>query len=109
MRAGKMRHRISIQESTAGRGAFGQVTEASWTELLTTWSRINVANAKDVYAGGAGFTSQVTHKITIRHQPLTIKAGMRVSYENRTFTIQAVSDPDEMKRETDLLCLEETK
>jgi len=106
MQAGSLKRPIEIQVPSTTKDEFGQPTQ-TWTTLLQTWADIHT---KEVYALGAGFNSQVSHKITIRFQPaVTITAGMQVVYLSRIFIIQAVSDPTEERRELDLLCLEQTK
>jgi SPP1 family predicted phage head-tail adaptor len=71
---------------------------------------INAVTSKEVYALGAGFTSQVTHKVTVRFNPtLCIEAGYRILFRDRMFLVQAVSDPDESRARLSLMCLELSK
>lgn len=110
--AGKLKRPIMIEAPSATKDAFGQqATAADYTVALSTWASINTLTSKEVYAlGGSGFTAQVSHKITIRYNPsVTIAAGMRVLYRDRIFTVQIPSDPDEERRELDLICLEVSK
>ena len=107
--AGSLKRPIEIDVPSTTKDEFGQLTQ-TWTPLLFTWAEIHTITSKEVYALGAGFNSQVSHKITIRFQPaVTITAGMQVVYLSRIFIIQAVSDPTEERVQLDLLCLEQTK
>lgn len=105
MQSGKLNRRIEIQSQSTSQDSFGQPL-TTWTTVLCTWAGIRAATSKEVYAA-SGFTSQVSHVITLRYHPgLTILSSDRVVYEGRIFPIQAVSDPDEGKRELNLLCME---
>ena len=111
MRAALMRQRITInQPGTTGQDGFGQpIDGVAGDKVLCTWAQIAAVTSREVYALGAGFDGQVTHKVTIRWISTPLIAGMTVQYGARTFRVQAVSDPTETRRELDLLCLEESK
>jgi SPP1 family predicted phage head-tail adaptor len=105
MNAAQLNRRITIQQRSQTRDVYGQPT-ADWSDLFTTWGGIRAATGKEVYAA-SGFTSQVSHVITLRYRPRTpILNSYRVLYEGRIFRIQAVSDPDEGREQLNLLCLE---
>ena len=76
---------------------------------MMTRADIKAATGKDIYALGAGFTSTVTHKVTIRYPAVTIQAGMFVLYGSRSFLVQTVSDPDELRVQLDIMCQEQTR
>lgn len=111
MRAALMRQRIVInQPGATGQDSFGQPLDGvPGDKVLCTWAQIAAVTSREVYALGAGFDGQVTHKVTIRWTATPITAGMEIQYGTRTFRVQAVSDPTELRRELDLLCLEESK
>jgi SPP1 family predicted phage head-tail adaptor len=104
MKAGSLRHRITVNAPSVIRDVYGQPVQ-SWTALYECWAGIVAATSKEIYSLG-GFTSQVTHKVTLRYPAVSIKAGMQVTHEGRNFNIQAVSDPTELKAELDLFCEE---
>ena len=109
LNAGDLRQRIVVQSPSAASDAFGQTAAddaQGWTTAFTVWAMVRPLNGKDVYALGAGFTSQVTHKVSIRWPGSWVTSQMRIQYDGRTFKIQAVSDPDEKKRQLDLICME---
>jgi len=112
MQAGLMRQRISIVSTPTSVDGLGQPVPGAGAPVivLNTWARITAASSRDVYTRGAGRTGQVTHKITMRWTPAAITDGMTVQYGTRTFLIQdPPTDPDEMRRELDLLVLELSK
>lgn len=95
---------ISSQSTTMDEG--GEPIEA-WDTVLEAFSKIAPLTSKEVYALGSGFTDQATHKVTIRFPNVTIKPKMRVAYRSTTYRIQLVSDPDLMRTQLDLICLED--
>lgn len=112
MRAALMRQEITIvQPGAAGQDQYGEPAPAMLPAALVfqTWAQIAAVTSREVYALGAGFTGQVTHKVTMRWTATPIAAGMQVLYDGRTFEVQSVSDPTEMRRELDLMCQELTK
>jgi len=104
MQSGKLNRRITIQSQTATKDAFGSLL-ATWSDVTCTWASIAAPTSKEVYALGAGFTAQVTHRIVIRYRD-GITSAMRVNYRGRIFQIQAISDPDEDRVQLVLMCLE---
>lgn len=108
MQAGRLKRRLTIEEPSASKDDFGQPLQ-TWTSVLETWGDIRAITGKEIFALGSGFTSQVTHKIVLRFPSVALVAGMRVCYLARIFLVQFVSDPNEDRRELDLICLELSK
>lgn len=105
MDAGQLNRRITIQRPSTTRDAYGQPTK-DWTDVFTTWAGIRAATSREIYAA-SGFTSGVSHIVTLRYRPRTpVLSSYRVFYGGRLFQIQAVSDPTENKEQLNLLCLE---
>lgn len=109
MEAGLLRRPITISSPATTQDAFGQPLP-TFNTVCNTWASINTITSKEVYALGSGFTSQVTHRITVRYNPdVVIKAGYLITYMARQFQVQAVSDPDESQRQLNLMVLELSK
>lgn len=106
MQAGSLNRRVAILAPSVTQDASGQQT-STYTALYECWASIRIATGKEVYAA-SGFVSQLSHIVTLRYPAVTITPGCKVAYEARTFRIQAVSDPDEGRKQLNLLCLEET-
>lgn len=105
MQAGLLNRRITIQSPSATQDEYGQLTP-QWDDLIHTWASIRAATSKEVFAA-SGFTSEVSHIITIRYRPaVTIRSKYRALFNGRVFNIQTVTDPDESKAQLKLLCLE---
>lgn len=105
MQSGKLNRRVSILEQSSTQDESGQYVD-TWKPILSTWASIRAATGKEVYAA-SGFTSQLSHVITLRYNPaVTIRSSHRVQYQDRIFDIQEVSDRDEGRAQINLLCLE---
>ena len=101
---GSLNRKITIQVPAVTQDAFTE-PQQNWTDVGTVWAAIHTATGKEVYAA-SGFTSQMTHSITIRYPAFAVQTNMRVLYGTRSFLIQGVSDPDESRVQVDLFCLE---
>ena len=95
-----MRHRITIQQLTAGQDALGQP--------VRTWRAVASNISADVrYLSGletikADANTIVTKaRVRLRYRPLN--AAMRVLFENTTFDVRAVL-PDARKAYVNLVC-----
>lgn len=103
MRAGKLRHQITILQVSESRTGSGGVSE-SWSTYATVWASIEPLNGREYLASQQRQSSE-THKVRIRYL-FGITTKMRVLWGSRTFDIQAVLDTDENGRETVLMCVE---
>lgn len=97
--AGRMRHRLEIQEKVNDRDDAGQPVE-SWqtvTGLSAEPASIEFLSGRDYIAGDAR-QSEITARIQMNYRPEVI-AGMRaISSDGRTFRIHAVLPDPKMSR-----------
>lgn len=103
MEAGKLRHRITIQQRSSTQDSYGQPLVA-WTDVATVWCAIDPLSGRELLAAEA-VQSEITHKVVMRYRS-GINAKMRVLYGSRIFDIQNVLDENERHRTLTLLCLE---
>ena len=106
MRAGKLRHRITIQQYALGspqRNASGEL-DGSWTAYLTVSASVDPVSGREPWLAQAHL-SEVSHKVHIRYRA-GITHDMRVLYGSRVFEIKAVLNFEERNRELLLLCTE---
>jgi SPP1 family predicted phage head-tail adaptor len=96
MEAGKLRHRITIEESTTVANNYGEPVE--------TWATFAEVNAsREDLSGRELYSAQqvhadVTTSFGLRY--LTgVTASMRIVSDGLTYNIRSVSDPDGRKRE----------
>jgi SPP1 family predicted phage head-tail adaptor len=102
MRAGTLRHVITIKSKT--------VTLNTFNEEIITWSTVATVRAAIKTTGGSEYqdveaqAASITHKVTIRYYP-GLAPTMIVEWGSRSFEIEAVLD-DNRQRETVLMCSE---
>lgn len=102
MRAGDLRHRITLQEYTVSQDIEGVVME-TWVDVVTIWARVKELTGREKLGGDQKIT-EVSIEILMRYRN-GIDTAMRVRYGTRIFDIQnALSD--ERKTELQLLCKE---
>jgi len=103
MRAGDLRHRITIERYTESQNDFGEVVE-SWSELLSTRASVRPISAKDIFTN-SGLINETTHRVFMRYQE-DIKPNDRVLYTGRIFDISSVINSEERNITIELLCKE---
>jgi SPP1 family predicted phage head-tail adaptor len=103
MQAGKLRHRITIQQKGAGRTSSGAEQE-QWSTFAQTWAGFDPRSGQEFVAAGQLQGKSIT-AITIRYRA-EIKAKMRVLFGTRIFDIQWIKNVEERNREMLLICEE---
>lgn len=88
MRAGDLRHRITIQRPEYTQDPVtGEVT-ASWVEVAKTWASIESLSARDFIAAAAN-QSKVSARIVIRYRTC-IDSTMRILHREKIYNIEGV-------------------
>lgn len=106
MRAGTLRHKITVQQKSTTRDDYGQPLDA-WPDVVTV-------RASAVNKGGGEFyaaqkiNAEVTELFKTRYSTSTaaIKPKMRVEFGTRHFDILHINNVDEANKELQLLCRE---
>ena len=102
MRAGRLRHRVTIQRPVQARGEWAAAK--TWATYATVWASIEPLRARETEQADR-FSSEVTGTIVIR-RIAGVDASMRVNWEGRIFRIVGVVDPDYRRRELQLYVVE---
>ena len=110
MRAGLLRHRVTIQTRTETQGSAGDVTW-TWSDLDTVWASIEPLMGSEAVSAKQ-LQSRTDTRIRIRYRHgLTTK--MRIKWEEpgspiytRYYEIEAILNPRQNHRETVLMCVE---
>jgi len=100
---GKLRHRVTIQNKVTLLDGYGGVT-STWQDVATVWASVEPLNGRELYAAQQ-VKAELTHRIRIRYMS-GIKPEMRIAFDNRTFEIEAIIDPEERHESLELLCSE---
>lgn len=104
MRAGDMRHRVTIQvqsKAPDGMGGF----EVTWTDLDTVWAAIwPIRGAERIEA--MKLEGKVTHQIRIWYRDDVTPLANRLKLGNRYFNIRSAVDAYEKRINLDILAEE---
>jgi len=103
VKIGKLRHRITIQEKVTVPDGYGGVT-STWKDVATVWSSVEPLKGRELYAAQQ-VKAELSHRVRIRYMS-GIKPEMRIAFDNRTFEIEAIIDPEERHESLELLCSE---
>lgn len=108
MRAGILRHRVTVQSRSAAVDALGQESLA-WADMATVWADVSPLSGRELLLAQAG-RSEVSHLVTIRFQrqfadPVAM-AKCRLNYNGRLLNIAASRDIDEVHQYIELSCTE---
>lgn len=103
MRAGDLRHRVTIQQKTVTSDPEGVAVE-TWTEVATVWAAVEPLRGRE-YIQAAAVTPEVTTRIRMRYR-LGVKPAMRVVHGGRVYDVLSVIDVGGLRRELELMCRE---
>lgn len=103
MRAGLLRHRVTIQQRTESQGGTGEVTW-TWADLSTVWAAIEPVSEREYFAA-AQVQSEAVTRIRMRYRD-DIRPKMRVKFGARYFDIQGVRQAFGEFKELHLMCVE---
>jgi SPP1 family predicted phage head-tail adaptor len=103
MQAGKLRHRITIQEPVTARNNYGEAI-TTWTAVATVWASVEPLSGREFFAA-EHVQSEVTHRVRMRWQS-GITPDMRVLFEGRVLKIEAVINYSERRTDLQLMCQE---
>ena len=108
MRAGDLRHRITLQQRSTVTDSLGGHSD-KWTSVLTVWAHIQPMSGRELLAAQA-VRSETTHAIILRFHPMLSNpievSKMRVLYGTRIFNITGCVNQDERNRIIELSAFE---
>jgi len=108
MRAGQLRHRVTVQYPIENQDSVGQLIP-TWATLFTAWAAVEPLSARE-YIAAQQTNSDISVRIRIRARPpaeTRASAKMRVLFGARIFEIVAPPiEIEERNREMHLLCRE---
>lgn len=93
MQAGRLRHRVIIQQFSQIQSPITGNIEKIWQDLVTVWAEVAPASVRDFIAAQAE-QSEVTGRITIRYRD-GITSKNRILFRGKIYNISGVlPDPD---------------
>lgn len=103
MRAGRLRHRVRIENPVDTADSQGSATRI-WNLLRVVWAALEPLTAREQLQA-AQVQHGITHNVLLRHvDGITPKS--RLIFGTRTFHIVGISNTDERKKEWVLTCSE---
>lgn len=101
--AGRLHHRVTIQEHVTGQDEFGQPID-TWADVATVWAAVEPLRGREYFAAQQ-VNAEVTARIRTRYRK-GVRPSMRVLYDGRLYDILSVIDPEERHQELQLMCRE---
>ena len=104
MRAGALRHYLTIEAPTESQDAYGGNVKG-WSTVATSWGSVRTASITEGQQF-AGQLANATHEIVIRHAA-GVDESCRVVFGSRIFQVIGVNNRDERNIEQTLSCIEQ--
>ncbi len=104
MRAGKLRHRVTIQSKQHVQDPDTGEMLNDWQDVATTWASIEPLSVRDFIASGAE-QSKVSTRIVMRYRD--IDSTMRVVYRGKIYNIEGILPDAKSGREYVTLAVSE--
>ena len=96
MRAGPMRHRVTLQQRSTGVDAAGGVLD-SWDDVATRWASMDRASGSEVWAS-AQRSGRVPAVFRLRYLSGVVPA-MRLLFDGRAYNILSAVDQSGLREE----------
>ena len=98
---GSMHSRVTFVSPATRATDGGQV---AGTAIATSWAKVAALVGRELYKAQE-VVQEVTHMVTVPYLA-GLTENMTISFEGRTFVIEAIQDPDERRVELRILCRE---
>ncbi len=107
MRAGKLRHKLRVQEQVRTRTTDGGFSE-SWEDVYTVWGSINPLRGPEALTAEQ-LKSEITCRINVRYHSGITNANRMVleASSSQIFDIKSVINPEYRNIYLTLMCKEE--
>lgn len=103
--AGRLRHRVTIQQATVTLQTSGGPVRA-WTDVATVWAQVRTQNGGEQRNEGADqVVATLYYAVTIRYRA-GLEPTMRVLWGGRVLEVTAIQEPDNRQRILTLMCQE---
>jgi SPP1 family predicted phage head-tail adaptor len=103
IRAGDLRHRVTLQSPTVTQNDLGEDT-TTWPEAGTFWAAVNPLSGNELFRAKQ-VNAEVTHEIEMRWTPLVTPAN-RIKFGTRIFEILSAINVEERNKKLLLSCKE---
>lgn len=105
MRAGDLRHRVTIQAKQATRDAYGAEV-VTWGDVATVWAAVEPLAGRE-FLQAQQVQEAVTTRIRVRYRgDVAYTPEMRASWDGHLYNILSVIEVEGRRRELHLMCEE---
>ena len=105
MKAGSLRHKITIETPSETSDGLGGMT-TTWNTLKSIWAAVMPLRGQE-YIGAMQTTSEISHRVRIRYMS-GVTPKQRIKWGDRYFDIESVLNPSERNIMLELMCIEQT-
>lgn len=107
MRAGRLRHRVTVQTVGSTYDDYGDLSD-SWATLASVWASVSPVSGTEIEIAKE-LSGVVTHSVKIRYRS-GITAKNRILFDSRVLQIEGIKDWNQYKagRCLELFCKEVT-
>lgn len=105
MRAGRLRHRVTIQTSKRTQDRYGSVIH-EWIDGPEIWASVEPIRGREYFAAQQ-VQSETTFRVRCRYHPELVGPNAntrRLIFEGRIFEIEAVLDTAMRHRQLEIMC-----
>lgn len=103
MKTGELRHRVTIEEKTVTKDSYGG-EEVTWSEVATVWAAVEPLQGRE-FLDGRRLEAEISTRIRMRYRS-GVLPGMRVTWGDHTYDVEAVIEHESRRRELRLMCRE---
>jgi len=103
MEAGKLRHRVALKSKSVTRDTYGGEI-ITWVTTATVWAAVEPLTGRE-WLDARQVAAEVTTRIRIRYRSGVVPE-MQAVYGAHIYNILAVIQPEENRRELQLMCRE---
>lgn len=104
MRAGRLRHRVDIEEFAQNKSTdTGAVTEA-WATVATVWASVEPLKGRE-FIEASQVQSNLSHRVRMRYRP-GVTTSHRLVHNGRALNIVSVANLEERNIELEIMCME---
>lgn len=104
MRAGNLKHKVTIQSIGTTTNSFGEIEQGDFQTFKIVWCSINPIRGSEKFLSNTDF-AKTTHKIRIRYLA-EVNASMRILWGSRVFNFIDVRNAMESDKELEILAEE---
>lgn len=103
MRAGWLRHRLTIEAPHSTKNTFGEDV-VTWVDEATVWASVEPLRGRE-YLEARQQQAEVTHRVAMRYRD-GVEPKKRLRFGQRRLLIESVVNPLERGERLELMCRE---